>query len=162
MFFSALGKLLALTSVGAALWGFVFGPMWLGYAGVGLTVVSMIAVGAAESPQNLINRLVKKRRRGWGQQLTDQERTQYGSYMVFEPVCLVPSCDGAVVAVMSDGRLRAEPFVQRRPEVDGFYTQGPARCARCGQKYIFTFYGDSISLSDTLIGPSLRGNFPML
>src|SRR5262249_40880437 len=126
MFLSALGILLAVALVAATLWGFVFGPMWLGFAWGGSLIAVFIAdsVTAKGRAERAIDHRVKKRRRGWGQRIGDQERAKYGSLMVFEPVCLVPGCNGAVVGVMSNGGLKMEPFVKSRSTVEGFYSQG--------------------------------------
>jgi hypothetical protein len=140
----AVTALLFLGSIALIGWGLIEGPTLLLIGGVVLFALT----GLLHSVGDRTLSQLRKRRRGWGQPLSADERRYYGSRLVFEPTCLRPGCGGPVIELIGN-RLPSHPrpFLGKvDPDLPDYYVQGPARCARCKQRYQYTIIHGGLQL----------------
>ena len=140
----ALTALLLLGSIALIGWGLIGGPSALLIGGIVLLMLTGILYSAGDRTLSQL----RKRRRGWGQPLSADERRYFGSRLVFEPTCLKPGCNGPVVELINNRPpARPGPFLGKvDPDLPDHYVQGPAQCARCGQRYLYTIIHGGLHL----------------
>jgi hypothetical protein len=135
-----LAALLGLGSIGLIGWGLIEGPAILLIGGGVLLVISGVLLYGVRVSNRTLTQL-RKRPRGWGQPLSDEDKRYYGSRLVFEPFCLKPSCGGPVVELINRAPPHPGPFL-----APDYYVQGSARCIRCKQRYVYTIVSGVLRL----------------